>query len=98
MNVCFSDPDTFFEKIKDCALPVVKGELQHHAAGCYAAESMVKQMNRRAENALLSAEKLMVMAEKLGVGRNPADLTPAWKQLLFNQFHDTLAGSGMAVS
>lgn len=95
MDIRFSDPDTFFEKIKDCALPVVKGELQHHAAGCYAAESMVKQMNRRAENALLSAEKLTVMAEKLGVGRDPADLTQAWKQLLFNQFHDTLAGSGM---
>lgn len=95
VKIVFSDPNTYFATIKDCELPVVKDELQHHAPGCYAAESMVKAMNRRAENALLSAEKMIVMAEGLGKDRNYQDLTDAWKQLLFNQFHDTLAGSGI---
>ena len=95
MDVRFSDPDTYFSRLDESKLPVVKGELQHHAPGCYAAESMVKSMNRRAENALLSAEKLLVMAEKTGKTLKDSDLTEAWKQVLFNQFHDTLAGSGM---
>ena len=95
MEVRFSDPDTYFATVDESKLPVVKGELQHHAPGCYAAESMVKNMNRRAENALLSAEKLLVMAEKTGKKLENTDMTEAWKQVLFNQFHDTLAGSGM---
>ena len=95
MDVRFSNPDTYFAALDERKLPVVKGELQHHAAGCYAAESMVKNMNRRAENALLSAEKLLVMAEKTGKKLENTDMTEAWKQVLFNQFHDTLAGTGM---
>ena len=95
MDVRFSHPDAYFDALNENALPVVEGELQHHAAGCYAAESMAKNMNRRAENALLSAEKLLVMAEMTGKKLENRDLTEVWKQVLFNQFHDTLAGSGM---
>ena len=93
--IAFSDPDTFFDKIASCELPVVEGDLQHHAAGCYAAESTIKAMNRRAENGLLAAEKWSLLAEKMGLRRSFEDLTPQWKQLLFNQFHDTLAGTGL---
>ena len=94
MKVVFSDPDTYFKTLDVKQLPLVKGELQHHAPGCYAAESMVKNMNRRAENALLSAEKLCVMAELAGKPVANSDMTEAWQQVLFNQFHDTLAGTG----
>jgi len=95
VNIAFSDPNTFFDKIASCELPVVEGDLQHHAAGCYAAESTIKAMNRRAENGLLAAEKWSLLAEKMGLRRSFEDLTPQWKQLLFNQFHDTLAGTGL---
>lgn len=95
VEVRFSDPDTYFSSVDETALPVVHGELQHHAAGCYAAESMVKAMNRRAENALLSAEKLLAVAQNSGKELADSDMTEAWKRVLFNQFHDTLAGSGM---
>ncbi len=95
INIAFSDPDTFFDKIASCDLPVVEGDLQHHAAGCYAAKSTIKAMNRRAENGLLAAEKWSLLAEKMGLRRSFEDLTPQWKQLLFNQFHDTLAGTGL---
>jgi len=77
-------------------LPVYRGEMQIHAAGCYAAHSEIKALNRRAEEALLAAERLSVMAAALRGTRYPADaLTEAWKDTLFNQFHDVLAGSAV---
>ena len=95
LDIRFSDPNSFFKSIEDRKLPVWKSEMQHHASGCYAAESMVKTENRRAENALLRAEKMMTLAESLGYPQNYEPLTGAWKNVLFNQFHDTLAGSGI---
>ncbi|HEX6789645.1 MAG TPA: glycoside hydrolase family 38 C-terminal domain-containing protein [Gaiellaceae bacterium] len=77
-------------------LPVVRGELQHHAPGCYTTHSGIKRWNRRAENLLLRAEKWSAVADSLGARPYPLrDLTEAWKLLLFNQFHDTLAGTSI---
>ncbi|HEX3227121.1 MAG TPA: glycoside hydrolase family 38 C-terminal domain-containing protein [Gaiellaceae bacterium] len=77
-------------------LPVVRGELQHHAPGCYTTHSGIKRWNRRAENLLLRAEKWSVVADSLGARPYPLrELTEAWKLLLFNQFHDTLAGTSI---
>src|SRR6266542_2632617 len=45
--------DRLLERGED--LPVVAGELQHHAVGCYSAHAGVKRWNRRAENLLLAA-------------------------------------------
>ena len=76
--------------------PTVRGELQHHARGCYTSHSGIKRWNRRAENALLRAERWNVIAGSLGLGPSRAEeLTRAWKLLLFNQFHDTLAGTSI---
>lgn len=94
-ELVFSTPDRFFEELGDRELPVVREDLQHHAAGCYAAESMIKSKNRRAENALLSAEKFSVLCSGLGKGEFSTPLTHIWEGLLFNQFHDTLAGSSL---
>ncbi len=77
------------------ALPVYKGDLQHHASGCYAAHSGIKRWNRQTENTLLAAEKLSAAAAKENGLPYPADLQRAWKQLLFNQFHDILAGTSI---
>ena len=74
----------------------VRGELQHHARGCYTTHSGIKRWNRRAENLLGRAERWSVVADLLGLQRYPhAELTEAWKLLLFNQFHDTLAGTSI---
>jgi alpha-mannosidase len=76
--------------------PVIRGELQHHAPGCYTTHSGIKRWNRRAENALLRAEKWSAVADSLGLRPYPlAELTQAWKLVLFNQFHDTLAGTSI---
>ncbi len=94
-QVIFSDPDTFFDTTQENELPIIRGELQYHSPGCYSAVSMIKQKNRETENALLAAEKFAVLSKELGVSAKDFGLTRAWKALLFNQFHDTLAGSAI---
>ncbi|HEX4811404.1 MAG TPA: glycoside hydrolase family 38 C-terminal domain-containing protein [Nonomuraea sp.] len=72
-------------------LPVWRDDLQHHAAGCYSSHSGVKRWQRRAQAAVLSAERWAAVA-----GHDArADLERAWKQVLFNQFHDVLPGSAI---
>lgn len=95
LEIVFSDPDTYFTAVKDCELPVVCEELQHHSPGCYTAESMIKKLNRRAEASLYVAEAFSTVALALGKHVDDTELTKAWKDVLFNQFHDTLAGSAI---
>jgi alpha-mannosidase len=92
-----SSTRAFFDSVsKDNEIPVRRGELLHHAVGCYSAHSGVKRWNRRAENMLQRAEKWAVVAEVLGGAEYPAaELAEAWKLILFNQFHDTLAGTSI---
>ncbi len=86
----------FFGAVRGEALPTYAGELQHHARGCYSAVSEIKRLNRHAEHRLLRAEKLAVLAGTFGYAYPQAELERAWKRLLFNQFHDVLAGSSIA--
>lgn len=94
---CFSGPDGYFDfvrkTVEDAAVPVVNGDLQHHASGCYAANSTVKRKNRHSENVLLSAEKFdWLSANTTGSVLHTAALKTAWEKVMFNQFHDILAG------
>jgi alpha-mannosidase len=88
----------FFDRLLERGdeLPVMAGELQHHAVGCYSAHAGVKRWNRRAESLLLAAEKWAAVAGVVA-GLEPAtgELSHAWRQLLFNQFHDTLGGTAI---
>jgi len=80
-------------------LPVVRDELQHHARGCYSVHAGIKQMNRRVEHALMSAERMASLACLLQDAPYPkAALEGAWKDLLYNQFHDILAGTSIATA
>jgi alpha-mannosidase len=96
-RLVFGNPDVFFEQVKakGWEFPVVQDELQHHASGCYAAHSGVKRWNRRAENRLLAAEKWACLAAWLTGQAYPDELGRAWKNVLFNQFHDILAGTSL---
>lgn len=93
----FSTPDRFFTEVvaKDLPLPVVHDELQHHASGCYAAHSGIKRWNRQAENLLAVAEKFSAIATWTTGQSYPKELAQAWKSVLFNQFHDILAGTSL---
>ena len=97
--VFFSTTDRYFKEIRSNGsmnFPVVADDLQHHAVGCYTAESAIKKGNRQAEAALVTAEKLASVASAaLGSVYPKADLTAAWKKVLFLQFHDSLAGTSL---
>jgi alpha-mannosidase len=90
-------PEVWFENAsKNGALiPVVHSELQHHASGCYSVHSDVKRLNRKAENLLMAAEKFSALANWTTGQPYPGDLEYAWKNVLFNQFHDILAGTSL---
>ncbi|MFL5944859.1 MAG: alpha-mannosidase [Gaiellaceae bacterium] len=91
-----SSARSFFDSVDGRELPVVEGELLHHAAGCYTAHSGIKHWNRRAENLLQRAEKWCAVAESVvGQPYPQEELRDAWKVLLFNQFHDTIAGTAI---
>jgi alpha-mannosidase len=92
----FSSPNRFFDAIKDLELPVVTDELQHHASGCYAAHSEIKREMRRAETRLQVAERFSALAATLGLMPYPrAEFERAWHNVLFQQFHDILAGTSL---
>lgn len=83
----------YFEKIRNEELPVLQGELQHHARGCYTSETSIKKGNRKCEENLIAAERLCTMAHRLTGAKYPAKkLAKAWKNVLFNQFHDIMGG------
>jgi alpha-mannosidase len=77
-------------------LDVRTDDLQHHAPGCYSAHSGIKAWQRRAQFAVLNAERwAAVSALDGGIAYPREDLERAWKQILFNQFHDVLPGSAI---
>lgn len=89
----YSTCTAYFDSMKNTELPTVKDELQHHARGCYSAESFVKRMNRKCERNLIAAEKFCVMAKELVGTKYPHKaLNKGWKNIMFNQFHDILCG------
>ena len=96
----FSTLGSFFKAVESstafASLPVVKGELQHHARGCYSAHGEGKYLNRRAERSLGEAETIGVVAN-LSYGRSyPAEqYADAWWKVLFCQFHDMMAGTSL---
>ena len=96
-EVLFSTPEAFFQaaQIHNASIATVQDELQHHASGCYAAHSGIKRWNRQAENRLLAAEKWSLVANWTTSLPYPSEFGRAWKNVLFNQFHDTLAGTAI---
>lgn len=92
-------PRAYFDRLVERGdeIPVHDSELQHHAVGCYTAHSGVKRWNRRAENLLQRAEKWAAVANVVaGVPYPLEGFGEAWKLVLFNQFHDILAGAAIA--
>ena len=78
------------------APPVVRDDLQHHARGCYSAHSRIKSLHRRAESQLFQAEILASLASTAAGRPWPSEsLREAWRTLLFNEFHDILAGTSV---
>ncbi len=98
-KLIYSTPEKYFSEIrgeKRVNLPVVTGDLQHHSVGCYTAESTIKKNNRTAEMALTTAEKVASLSSVLyGSAYPQAEFQSAWEKVLFQQFHDSLAGTAL---
>ncbi len=91
----FSSPDDYFEDMLNELLEILswKDELQHHASGCYSATSLVKALNRKAENALAAAEKWDTISSVVTESApKTKEYEKAWQKVCFNQFHDILCG------
>jgi len=94
----FSHPRAFFDAVAGARsdLPVVEGELQHHAIGCYSVERRIKTAMRRAEAGLEQAQAVLDLHGEAGPeGGWARTLESAWEAVLFNQFHDILGGTSL---
>jgi alpha-mannosidase len=80
----------------EITVPTWKDELylEHHR-GTYTTQAAQKRNIRESEEWVLNAEKYSSLGWLYG-GAYPAErLTEAWKKILFNDFHDLAAGSGI---
>ncbi len=79
-------------------IPTWKDELyfEHHR-GTYTTQAQQKRNVRESEEWMLNAEKYSSLAWLDGQPYPATELTEAWKKVLFNQFHDLAAGSGIGV-
>jgi alpha-mannosidase len=80
------------------SLPTWKDELylEYHR-GVFTTQADQKRNMRNSEEWLLDAEKYASLAWLDGQAYPEKELTDGWKHVLFNQFHDLAAGSGIGV-
>ena len=80
------------------SLPVWNDELylEYHR-GVYTTQAQHKANMRQSEEWMLNAEKYATLSWLGGQDYPAPALNEAWKKVLFNQFHDLAAGSGIAV-
>ncbi|MGH9584596.1 MAG: glycoside hydrolase family 38 C-terminal domain-containing protein [Bryobacteraceae bacterium] len=81
----------------DISLPVWNDELylEFHR-GTYTTQAAQKRDIRDSEEWMLNAEKYSSLAWLGGAAYPRNNLNEAWKKVLFNEFHDLAAGSGIA--
>ena len=96
----FSSPSRFFAAVEPfrAQLPVVTGELQMHAVGCYTVCGAHKRDLRAAELAAEDAEELLRRAGADAPPGADAEIRDAWSTICFNHFHDVLGGSAIEES
>lgn len=93
-DVRFSTAREFFacvDESKD-VLPLVVGELQFHAIGCYTVHREGKVALRDATERLRQLE-VALAGEKEWPAGTEESLRYHWRNVVFHQFHDTLGGT-----
>jgi alpha-mannosidase len=98
-NVEFGKTSDYFKWIRKhdlTPLPVWKDELylEYHR-GTFTTQSNTKEYNRRLESLLNTTAKFSAIASLFGRPYNRKNLESAWREVMFNQFHDILPGSGI---
>ena len=91
----FSSVNRFFDAVwpQRGSLPLVTGELQQHAIGCYSVYRPIKTALRKAEHLIRQAELFYEAEPSSCPPDTPAELQKSWERICFNHFHDTLGGS-----
>lgn len=99
-TLIYSGPDRYFDAVRETEpdIPLIKEDMQHHASGCYSANSEIKKQNRVTENKLKNAEKYASMAHILtGKEYTVKEIRRGWENVMFNHFHDLLCGCSSKV-
>ena len=99
----FTTPDTYVGSLSmptnnsEQAIPTWNSELYLELhRGCYTTHADQKKHNRRCEDLLYQAEVFATVAHLIAKQAYPKDnIETAWKELLFNQFHDILPGTSI---
>jgi len=102
-EIHFDTAAKFFEDVckheAELKIPTWKDELyfQYHR-GVQTTQADEKKRNRKSEVLILNAEKLAAIDALYGAAYPKSQFETAWKNVLFNQFHDILPGSGIHVN
>jgi alpha-mannosidase len=99
----FSFASEFFsdleKKLPSMRVPTWDGELYFaYHRGVFTTQAETKRRIRRAEELVLNAEKFSSLASLYGRAYRQDGMEDAWKNLLFDHFHDIMPGSGIAVN
>jgi len=96
VEILHSTPDRLYEAFSSEVkrAPVVAGDLQRVFTGCYTSLARVKRRAGESLGAVVQAEALRAASWWLASQAYPeTELAEAWRDHLFNDFHDILSGS-----
>jgi alpha-mannosidase len=102
-NLQFTTASSFFDdlqkKLPGIEVPTWNDELyfEYHR-GVMTTQAETKKRIRKTEELLLNAEKFSALATLYGRKYPSEDFDRGWKRLLFDDFHDIMPGSGIAVN
>ncbi len=97
VELVFSHPRAFFDAVKPFSdlLPVVRGELQPHAIGCYSVMRKTKSSHRRCEELMEQFENVAADAPDFPGDEIESIRTRCGKNIAFNEFHDIMGGCSL---
>ncbi len=98
VEIIHSSTERFYDAIKEKlpSAPVIRGDLQRVFTGCYTSMARLKQRMQRNLAELLQTEGARVSSWWLRGQQYPQEqLRDAWRDHLFNDFHDILCGSSI---
>lgn len=96
VDIIHSTPDRLYDTLREAAqdAPVVEGDLQRVFTGCYTSLSRIKRRALKSLARLVQVEALRSATWWVQRQEYPEErLDEAWRDHLFNDFHDILPGS-----
>jgi alpha-mannosidase len=96
VKIIHSSTERLYESLKRFgkSVPIVEGDLQRVFTGCYTSLSRIKRRAQRELGELVQSEALRASSLfTFGQTYPSEELENAWRDYLFNDFHDILPGS-----